>query len=310
MSFKVSSKSDNDVELQAIALRGSDRDYQALAINLTLPEICPKAMCELEMPSELDWQQGVILYGQVPAWLYGHLVDRCQQAPWVGCFDIRSHAAILVKSEVPEWQPGNTIPIIPNKVPGAAILVGGPPESGKSVLSNALRVGVLGKRADVQVYLHRANWDGEGNHTYETLDPELVARLRKENNVKLHHHPNKDELIGRYFEYHARATENIRKVVDLALVDVGGVPDPVKTPVVEKCSHYIVISRYPDRVQEWHNLCGEKLKPLAVIHSIKEERLEVLQTEPFLEIVAGPWRREEPRPVPDVLLQAVLKLLP
>ena len=99
-------------------------------------------------------------------------------------------------------------------------------------------------------------------------------------------------------------------MVDLALVDVGGVPDPVKTPVVEKCSHYIVISRYPDRVQEWHDLCGGNLKPLAVIHSVKEERLEVLQTEPFLEIVAGPWRREEPRPVPEVLLQAVLKLLP
>ncbi|MCA1995081.1 MAG: CRISPR-associated protein Csx3 [Coleofasciculus sp. S288] len=309
MSSEESAKRDCDVELQVIALRGRTCDYQALAINLLKPEICPKAMCELEMPAEIDWQQGVVLYGQASAWLYGHIVARCQHAPWVGCFDIRSHAAILVKSNVPEWQPGDTIPIIPNRVPGAAILIGGPPESGKSVLSHALRVGVLTKRADVQVYLHRANWDGEGNHTYETSDPKLVARLRKENNFKLHHHPNKDVLIGRYFEYHAKATENIRKVVDLALVDVGGVPEPVKTPVVEKCSHYIVISRYPDRVQEWHDLCGEKLKPLAVIHSVKEERLEVLQTEPFLEIVAGPWQRGEFQPVPDVLLQEVLKLL-
>lgn len=310
MSDKMSAKSNQEVELQAIALRGSDRDYQALAINLTLPEICPKAMCELEIPAELDWQQGVILYGQAPIWLYSYLVERYQDALWIGCYDIREKAVVVVKSSVPEWQPGDTIPIIPNNVPGAAILVGGPPESGKSVLSNALRVGVLGKRADVQVYLHRANWDGEGNHTYETLDSELVARLRKENNVKLHHHPNANELIGRYFGYHAKATENIRKVMDLALVDVGGVPDPVKTPVVEQCSHYIVISRYPDKVQEWHDLCGEKLKPLAVIHSVQEERLEVLQTEPFLEIVAGQWKRESPRSVPEVLLQVVLKLLP
>lgn len=306
----MSSKPNNDIELQTIALRGSDRDYQALAINRLKPEIRPQAMCELKMPSELNWQQGVILYGQVPAWLCGHLVKRCQQAPWVGCFDIRSHAAILVKSRVPQWQPGDSIPIIPNKIPGTAILIGGPPNSGKSVLSNGLRVNALDKRADIQVYLHRANWDGEGNHTYETPDPKLVERLRKENNVKLHHHPNKDELIGRYFKYHATATKNIRQVVDLALVDVGGVPDLVKTPVIEQCSHYIVISRYPDRVQEWHDLCGEQLKPLAVIHSVKEERLEILQTEPFLEIVAGPWERGEHQPVPDVLLQTVLKLLP
>ena len=98
--------------------------------------------------------------------------------------------------------------------------------------------------------------------------------------------------------------------MNLALVDVGGVPDTVKSPVIEQCSHYIVISKDPDKVQECHNLCSPKLKPLAVIHSVLEERLEVLRTEPFLEIVAGPWERSQPRPVPDILLQQVLKLLP
>ncbi|HBL14414.1 MAG TPA: CRISPR-associated protein Csx3, partial [Cyanobacteria bacterium UBA11162] len=219
-----------EVELQVIALRGSDRDYQTVAINLLKPEICPQAMCELEIPAEFDGQQGVVLYGQAPIWLYSYLVEHHQNVPWLGCYDIRLKKVIVVKSNVPEWQSGDTIPIIPNKVDGAAILIGGPPESGKSVLSNALRRALLEKRSDVQVYLHRANWDGEGNHTYETSNPELVARLRKENNIKLHHHPNADELIKKYFKYHAKATKNIRKVVDFALVDVGGVPDSVKTP--------------------------------------------------------------------------------
>jgi len=97
--------------------------------------------------------------------------------------------------------------------------------------------------------------------------------------------------------------------VNLALIDVGGVPDPVKTPVVEQCSHYIVISNDPGKVQAWHDLCNPKLKRLAVIHSVLEERLEVLRTELFLEIV-GTVERGQTRPVPDVLLQEVLKLLP
>lgn len=59
MNDRVASKP--DVELQAITLRGSDRDYQALAINLLKPEISPKAMGELAMPPELDWQRGAIL---------------------------------------------------------------------------------------------------------------------------------------------------------------------------------------------------------------------------------------------------------
>lgn len=41
-----------------------------------------------------------------------------------------------------------------------------------------------------------------------------------------------------------------------------------------------------------HNkLCGDKLKLVAVIHSVLEEKLEVLKTEPFLEIVAGKWEK-------------------
>ncbi len=300
-----------EVQLQVIALRTCERDCQALTINLLKPEslIRPEELLLLEIPPELDLDREVILFGKAPTWLYGHLAWRCQHALWIGCYDIRLKSAVVINSNVPEQQPSDTVPIIYSNVPGSAILIGGPPNSGKSVLSNALRVSLLGKRPDVQIYLHRANWDGEGNHTHETPDRDLAARLAKENKFKLHQHPNADELIGKYFDYHAQATANIRQVVNLALVDVGGVPDPVKTPVVEQCSHYIVISDDPLKVQTWHDLCSSKLQPLAVIHSVLEERLEILRTEPFLEIVAGPWKRGQRRPVPDLLLQQVVKLL-
>ncbi len=302
---------EREVELQVIALRAKERDCQTLTINLLKPEslIKPEEMSRLAMPLELDWQKGIILYGRAPIWLYGHLVDRFQDFPWVGCYDIRSKTAIVVKSNVPELEPGDTIPIFSNNVPGAAILVGGPPNSGKSVLCNALGFRVLAKTQGVQVYLHRANWDGEGNHTYETSDRDLAEKLRQKNKFKPHQHPQAEELIKKYFNYHAQATSNIREMVDLALVDVGGVPDPVKSSVVEQCSHYIVISNDPDKVQAWHDLCGKSLKPIAVIHSVLEERLEVIRTEPFLEILAGPWLRDEVRPVPEELLKEVLKLL-
>ncbi len=253
----------SEVQLQVIALPTRERDCQALAINLLKPEslIRPEELLLLEIP-KLDRHREVILFGKAPIWLYSHLAWCCQHTPWVGCYDIRLKAAVLINSNIPEQQPGDTVPIIYSNAPGSAILIGGPPNSGKSVLSNALRVSLLAKKPEAQIYLHRANWDGEGNHTYETPDRDLAARLTKENKFKLHQHLNADKLIGEYFKYHAGATANIRQVVNLALVDVGGVPDPVKTPVVDQCSYYIVISKDPDKVQEWHNLCSPKLKPL------------------------------------------------
>lgn len=67
----------------------------------------------------------MILFGKAPIWLYGHLAWRCQHVPWVGCYDIRLKAAVLVNSSVPEQQPGDTVPIIYSNVPGSAILIGG-----------------------------------------------------------------------------------------------------------------------------------------------------------------------------------------
>lgn len=55
---------------------------------------------------------------------------------------------------------------------------------------------LLRKRSAAQIYLHRANWDGEGNHTYENPDRHLAARLAKENKFKLYQHLNADKLMG------------------------------------------------------------------------------------------------------------------
>jgi len=306
----ISTPTQSKVQLEVFELNSGSCNYQTLAINLLEPKslIAVDEMLSLELPAELNLQREIILYGSAPIWLYSHLVECFHDVPWVACYDIRSQTAVVVSSKVSQVQPGDTIPIIFNRVLGPAILISGAPDSGKSVLSYALRVNLAAKRPDTRIYLHRANWDGEGNHTHENPNQDLAKRLKDESKFKIHLHPNASQLMPEYFAYHADAVRNIQQVVNLTLVDVGGIADSIKMPVIEQCSHYIVISKYPDKIQEWHNLCGGKLKPLAIIHSVWEDRLEVLRTEPFLEIVAGKWQASAR--VPEVLLEKVLGVLP
>jgi len=53
-----------------------------------------------------------------------------------------------------------------------------------------------------------------------------------------------------FFEFHGGAVANLRKLVDLVIVDVGGLCQQEKQPVQEQCAHYIVVSRGPDRISE------------------------------------------------------------
>ncbi len=305
----ISAPTKSTVQLEVFELESGEHKYQALAINLVEPRDLIKVseMEILEIPPELDLQREIILYGIAPNWLYSHLVLRFRNAIWVGCFNAPLNAVVVVSSHIRQFQPGDVIPIDNNKSPGLAILICGVPNSGKSTLSYELRRSLPGLKDGTSIFLHRANWDGEGNHTLENPDTDLAKTLKNGSKRKIHEHPDADKLLPEYFAYHGKAVENIRKVVDLALVDVGGKEDAVKKPVIDQCSHYIIISKCPEKIQEWHNLCSDKLKPIAVIHSVLEEKLEVLRTEPYLEIVAGKW--EKSVKIPDVLLNEILKVL-
>jgi CRISPR-associated protein Csx3 len=96
----------------------------------------------------------------------------------------------------------------------------------------------------------------------------------------------------------------------LVLVDFGGMPKRKDIILLHRCTHYIIISSQPEDIPEWHNFCRKRggLKPLAVIHSVLDERLDVLQEKPYLEIIAGPWERGKTFTVPDILLEKVLAL--
>ncbi|MEC4807251.1 MAG: CRISPR-associated ring nuclease Crn3/Csx3 [Jaaginema sp. PMC 1079.18] len=300
----------SSVHFEKFELISEDNSFlQTLEIRLLKPIIGVETLTNIKLPPNLNQQQGLVLYGQAPVWLYARLIDQLRDFPWLACFNIDLNEAVIIHSRVSQWQPGDCIPIASisyKKNPGIAILIGGPPSSGKSTLSNRLRQILKAKYFERLTHLHRANWDGEGNHTFENPDSILAKLLAEINKRKIHQLPNAAELVPQYFQYHAQAVNNIRSVADIALIDVGGVPDKVKRPVVEQCTHSIIISRFSEKIADWQELFGS-LEPLAVIHSVQETCCDLNQTQPFLEMTANPWVKG--CAISTVIIERILQVL-
>ncbi len=225
------------LQLQVTELPTNQGDCQTLAINIanradpdapvslidgkkTLSSLMPpRALAELQLPDDFNPNQEAILFGSGPPWLFVHLLERCQPSPWVGFYDLRTKQVVVVASQTTGVPVGSGVPVIFNRTPGIAVLIGGPPDSGKSVFSNALRCSLAHHRPQLKLYLHRANWDGESNASYE-MPSTLAKQLAHENEIKLNLQENASQLIQEYFQYHAKTIANIRAVMDLVLVDV------------------------------------------------------------------------------------------
>jgi CRISPR-associated protein Csx3 len=299
------------IQFTVIDLPLATGSAQTLTWQFSHPQgrIQPADLARITLPADLDLNQGVVLYGSGPAWLYGYLAQCCLAAPWLGCYHARDHQVVVVQSQVPQPQVGDSLTVRLNADPCPAILIGGPPNSGKSVLSNALRLGLRHRQPQQGWFLHRASWDGEGNWAYEAPALDLVNTLVRRNEHRIHEDPKTATLIPDYFRYQAQSVANLRQVVGGLLVDVGGMPQPEKHPLLAQCTHYIVISRLPEEVDRWHRFCQPWLQPLAVVHSVLPPQLEVQQTTPWLELVAGPWLRGKTTTVPDCLLTHIISAL-
>lgn len=282
--------------------------YQILSIALTSADrlITPDDLRSLTLPAGIDTTGGVIISGRAPIWLYAHLVHELHPTAWVACYDPRL-GAVVVTTHSRQVQIGQVIPL--NLSPGSprlgpALLIVGPPDSGKSVLSHALFKTLLPDFPEV--FLHRAQWDGEGNWILEL--PETASDADRET-FKLAY---KGQLTDQFYSRHAAAILQLRRQKSLVIVDVGGKVQSQKVPILEACSHYLIISRDRQTVAEWHEFCRERgnLRPLAVIYSSLETTEWVYQRDPFLEIACGPWRQGQPAAVPQVLLEHVVQLLP
>ncbi|ARV63126.1 CRISPR-associated protein Csx3 [Nostocales cyanobacterium HT-58-2] len=275
--------------------------YQQLTIELTRKDriIYPEEIADLELPSGIDTTCGVVISGRAPIWLHGYLMYELHPTAWVAYYEPRMYSAIVAATQTRQVKIGQVIPL-EQKGDGtlcAGLMIVGPPDSGKSVLSHTLFKALLADHPDI--YLQRANWDGEGNYVLESVFTEEQQEAFKA--------ANKGGLTERFFPYHAQAILQLRRQKALVIVDVGGMVQPEKQPILEACSHYIIISSKPEAIPAWHEFCRDSgnLKPVAVIHSTLSECEIIHQQEPYVEITCGPWVRGQATEVPVSLLECV-----
>lgn len=140
-----------------------------------------------------------------------------------------------------------------------AILIGGPPNAGKSVLFYSLTK-TLHERGVVH-HAIRACPDGEGNWYQEIhgrLDPETIRLIR---------YRNRKDWTSDFVQGICKDLEGRHLPM---LVDMGGKPQEWQTCILTLCTHSILLLREdePESAEQWHKLVKDAgLLPLADIRS-------------------------------------------
>ncbi|HEY0756972.1 MAG TPA: hypothetical protein VGD98_23675, partial [Ktedonobacteraceae bacterium] len=108
-----------------------------------------------------------------------------------------------------------------------AILIGGVPNAGKSVLTYNLTQKL--RAQEVPHYVLRANPDGEGDWSMKGWDSENVRLLRKQAH---------QEWSDTFRELVSQAIRNRRLPL---IVDIGGSPREADIPILDACTHTILL---------------------------------------------------------------------
>lgn len=115
-----------------------------------------------------------------------------------------------------------------------AILIGGPPHSGKSVLAQSLSKALV--RAGIQHYLLRAAPDGEGNW-YHEADRSVAESLRR-----------KGKFTPAWVE---RVCQDLAARPLPFLVDIGGRPTEEQEAIIDQCTHAILLTTDEESRSQW-----------------------------------------------------------
>ncbi len=135
--------------------------------------------------------------------------------------------------------------------PFPAVMIGGPPHSGKSVLTYSLSQSLRENKVDH--YVLRACPDGEGDFSQEA-QPATVQLIRQK---------------GRFNPlFVARVSHDLQKRHLPLLVDVGGKPTPEQEVILTHCTHAILIASTVEGLAEWRTLAQRcDLEIIAELHS-------------------------------------------
>lgn len=138
--------------------------------------------------------------------------------------------------------------------PLPAILIGGPPHAGKSVLTYSLTQAL--RERDISHYVIRACPDGEGDWSQE-IDQAAVRVIRTK---------------GLWTpEFVARICRDLQRRHFPLLVDVGGRPETWQTCILSNCTHSLLLLHPHDEqtIQFWRQLVETNgLLPLAQLYSV------------------------------------------
>ncbi len=149
-----------------------------------------------------------------------------------------------------------------------AILFGGPPHAGKSVLIYSLSQAL--RKCNIDHYAIRANPDGEGDWSQEIAKNEFDVIRHKSDWTPEFVQSICRDLEGRQLPF---------------LVDIGGRPEEWQKCILNQCTHSVLLL-HPDEehtIQFWHQLVeSSSLVPLAVLYSKLEGNSTITSTEPII----------------------------
>ncbi|MEA3308545.1 MAG: CRISPR-associated protein Csx3 [Chloroflexota bacterium] len=175
-----------------------------------------------------------------------------------------------------------------------AILIGGPPHSGKSVLTYSLTHAL--RQRGIQHYVIRAAPDGEGDWSNE-IDQKLVRELRY-----------KGDFTAAFTDFVCQSLRNRHLPL---LVDMGGRPTPAQERIFDYCTHAILLTPEGTSRAYWRELSARHALPrLADLTSALQDKDIIIKSTPVLEgVLTGLERRHTASgPVFEALVEKVVLL--
>lgn len=147
-----------------------------------------------------------------------------------------------------------------------AIAIGGPPHSGKSVLTYSLTQ--LLREQKIAHYVLRACPDGEGDWSHEAA-PDTVRAIRQ-----------KGKFTPTFIENVCTA---LRERHLPLLVDVGGEPTVADEAIFRQCTHIILLSATTDGMEKWRTFANRLNLPIiAELESVLEGEDAIVALHPLL----------------------------
>ncbi len=180
--------------------------------------------------------------------------------------------------------------------PLPAVLIGGPPHAGKSVLTYNLTQAL--RQREIAHYVLRANPDGEGDWSQE-MNQNIVDLVR---------------VTGKWTpDFVTRMCVDLERRQLPLLVDAGGLPTENEIPLFRQCTHYLLLLRADPESEPvnryWLDLVrSNTLTPLAQIYSKRDGASTITSTAPILEGTLTGLDRGS-RPIQGLLFEALVERL-